>query len=471
MKQEKRWMTLFCVLVLLWLISVTSTLYQWIYGIGALIDDSISLYYFTLPLLSMYFFYTFVSIFVFSIYLVAFSKVKNYQMQKIIDTRKGSKDLNSIINKSNISIQVGNLADDLCSIIIPSRNEESVIGKTVRHCLIQTHRNIEVIVICHNCDDRTFSEAQVQDNRVKAIDLRTKETGKGIALNEGVKRASGKYILILDSDAMISRDFIETALPLFEDNYAAVQGRYVPSNRDHNLLTRLLSLEGDLWSTPYMTVRSLLGQKVFLGGTGYIIRTDVLNEIGNFTNHLVDDFELSCRLLKKKHRIAFAPLSIDYDEKPPTFEIMVRQRARWAKGFISLLKGRVLQPLDLLGNIYWLGPLATLSSLVLLLITGFDAIYNMVFGYYPYIYAYMPLQLWFVLVGTMLALQCLVLHKAYGTKGLKYAAYIPIYNLFSLYAFAAFIKGVFVKSWQNTKTVHGFVTNKEREQIERREMV
>ncbi len=473
MKQEKRWMTLFCVLVSLWLISVSSTIYQWISGISPLIDSSTNLFYFTLPLLSIYFFYVLVSIFIFCIYLFAFNKVKNHQMQKIIEARKNGHYLinNKKIFRSGLR-DIDNNDDDLCSIIIPSRNEESVIGKTVRHCLLQTHKNIEVIVICHNCDDRTFYEAQVHDKRVRSIDFRTKETGKGIALNEGLRRANGKYIMILDSDAMVSRDFIETALPLFEDNYAAVQGRYVPSNRDYNILTKLLALEGDLWSTPYMTARSFLNKKVFLGGTGYIIRTDVLNEVGNFTNHLVDDFELSCRLLKKKHKIAFAPLSIDYDEKPPTFEIMIRQRARWAKGFIGLLRRRVLGPRDILGNIYWLGPFATLSSLLILLIAGYNAIYNVIFGYYPYLYAFVPLQIWFVLVGSIIAMQCLVLVKQYGVgEGLKYVAYLPIYNLFSIYAFTAFLKALFVKSWQNTKTIHGFVTNKEREEIERRERV
>jgi cellulose synthase/poly-beta-1,6-N-acetylglucosamine synthase-like glycosyltransferase len=471
MKQEKRWIALFYVLVSLWIISVASTLDQWIFGITPLVDTNINLFYITLPLLSIYLFYFLVSIFIFCIYLLGYNKVKNYQMRKITESRNHLKlypGNEKIFQSFDMSTRNSNYAfNDLCSIIIPSRNEENVIGNTVRHCLLQTYQNIEVIVICHNCDDRTFSEAQVQDSRVKAIDFRTKATGKGVALNEGVKMANGKYILILDSDAMLSRDFIETAIPLFDDNYAAVQGRYVPSNRDYNFVTKLLALEGDLWSTSYMTARSLLSKEVFLGGTGYIIRTDILSEVGDFTNHLVDDFELSCRLLKKKHKIAFAPLSIDYDEKPPTFDIMIRQRARWAKGFLSLLKKRVLRPSDILGNIYWLGPLATLSSLLILVIAAYNAIYNILFGYYPYLYAFVPLHLWFLLIGSIMSMQCLVLVKQYGIlKGLKRAAYLPAYNLFSIYAFAALLKAFFVRSWQNTKTLHGFVTDKEREQIE-----
>jgi cellulose synthase/poly-beta-1,6-N-acetylglucosamine synthase-like glycosyltransferase len=459
MQSEKRWLVLFCVLASLWVISLTSTLYQWIGGYTPLTGSDISLFYLTLPLLSIIFFYTFVSIFVFSFYLLTFNKARDYQLRKI---NEGS---NIIVIKNNTPVQ--NYAeDDLCSIIIPASNEESVIRKTVYHCLLQTHRNIEVLVICHNCSDGTFSEAQVQDNRVKAFDFKTSEGGKGIALNEGVKRANGKYILILDSDGILSRDFIEKALPLFDDYYAAVQGRYVPSNRNHSFVTKLLALEGDLWSTPYMTVGSMIGKEVFLGGTGYIIRKDVLNEIGNFTNHLVDDFELSCRMLRKKHKTAFAPLSINYDEKPPSFDIMLRQRARWAKGFMNLLKKWELAPRNLLGMIYWLSPIATLSSLLMLLLIGFDAIYNILFGYYLYSYAYVPLQLWFALIGTIMFMQCMVLFKQYGAGGLKQAVYLPVYNLFSIYNLAALIKSFFVKSWTSTKTVHGFITERERHQIE-----
>ena len=208
-----------------------------------------------------------------------------------------------------------------------------------------------------------------------------------------------------------------------------------------------------------------------MGGTGYIIRKDVLNEIGNFTNHLVDDFELSCRLLKTKHRIAFAPLSINYDEKPPNFDIMLRQRARWGRGFLSLLKSMVLEPRDVLGHIYWLSPIATISGLLMLSIIGFNAIFNILFGYYLYSYAFVPLQLWFILVGTMMGMQTLLLVKQYGARGLKYAAYLPVYNIFSLYHVPALIKGLFVKSWNSTKTVHGFISDRERQQIEREQVL
>jgi cellulose synthase/poly-beta-1,6-N-acetylglucosamine synthase-like glycosyltransferase len=351
--------------------------------------------------------------------------------------------------------------EELCSIVIPSRNEETVIRKTIQNCLLQTYENMEIIVICHNCTDRTFQEAAlVQDSRVRVFELTTKESGKGIALNYGVEKAIGNYILILDGDGRLSSEFIEKAMPLFytDKEVAGVQGRYVPSNRNYNFITKLLSIEGDLWSTPYMTTRSILSKKVYLGGTGFIIRKDVLNAVGKFTNHLVDDYELSCRLFKKNYKVVFAPLSIDYDEKPPSFSIMLRQRARWARGFLSLLKTREVKASDILGSIYWLSPLASIAGILVLAVFGYATIHNVLYDYYPYKYTYIPLNLWFALIGTVLALQFGVLVKEYGRKGLKYAPYLAFFNPFSLYICVTYVKAIFVKSWGDTKTAHGFIT-------------
>src|SRR5207245_10372030 len=125
----------------------------------------------------------------------------------------------------------------LVSIIIPGRNEESVIGNTVNQCIQQTYKNIEILVICHNCTDKTFEHAHVDDRRVKVFDFKTSQAGKGIALNFGVDYTNGQYICIIDSDGKLSRDFIANALPLFNEGYAAVQGKITASNRGYNIIT------------------------------------------------------------------------------------------------------------------------------------------------------------------------------------------------------------------------------------------
>lgn len=430
-------------MIALWALVFTASIYPRIYGIEILVDSEFDLTYFTLPILGFNLIYVVMLILIFGVYLAAYGKVTKHQLKM----------------KERVSERFRNQTE-LCSIIIPARNEESVIKRTVLECLKQTYQKIEVIVVCHNCSDRTYEEANVNDPRVKAFDLRTKEVGKGIALNFGVENSSGNFIMVLDSDGLLTRDFIEKALPLFDENYSAVQGRYIPSNRSFNLVTRLLALEGDLWSTPFMTIRTCIGRRCPLGGTGYIVRKDILAKVGMFANHLVDDYELTSRLLKKGYKIAFAPLSINYDEKPPTLDFMLRQRARWAKGFIDLLGTRAGDRSDIIGHIFWLSPIAAVTGFIMLMIPAVAAIHYLIYDYYPYKYAYMPLSIWFVLIGLLFILQGAVLIKEYGWRGFGYAAQIPLFLPFSHYWFVSFIRAFTIKSWASTKTAHGFMKQK-----------
>lgn len=434
MSSEKKWIALFTVILALWALVLTSTIYPWLVGIEILVNKEINLTYVTAPLLAFNLLYVVLMIFVYVAYLAVAGKVQRHQTQM----------------KSALP------STELCSIIIPARNEEAVIKRTVLNCLQQTHRNLEVIVVCHNCSDATYEQAQVDDPRVHVYELDTDEAGKGIALNFAVEKAQGNYLLVLDSDGLLTHDFVERALPMFKANYAAVQGRYIPSNRNFNLVTRMLSLEGDLWSTPFMTIRSHFGRRTPLGGTGYIVRKDVLTKVGMFANHLVDDYELTFRLLRNGYRIAFAPLSINYDEKPPTVASMFRQRARWGKGFIDLLSTRIAPRSDVLGGIYWLNPIAAIAGLILLLIPAYAAIHYLVFDYYPFTYTYIPLSAWLVLTAIMYSLQVTVLLKQYRAKGVGYSALTILLIPFSHYWFVTFMKAFTVKSWANTKTVHGF---------------
>src|SRR5215216_4541103 len=138
-----------------------ASIYPRIYGIEILVDSDFDLTYFTLPILGFNLIYVSMLIMIFTLYLGGYARV---------------------------------------------RNEQSVIKRTVLDCLKQTYQKIEIIVICHNCSDRTFDEAKVNDPRVKVFNLQTKEAGKGIALNFGVEKSSGNYIMILDSDGLLTRD-------------------------------------------------------------------------------------------------------------------------------------------------------------------------------------------------------------------------------------------------------------------------
>lgn len=347
----------------------------------------------------------------------------------------------------------------LVSIIIPAKDEEGIIRKTVLNLLNQSYRNIEVIIICHNSSDRTYQEAQIDDTRVKAFELKTTDHGKGIALNYGVDYATGEYICIVDADAKLSGDFLKNAMPLFNKGYAAIQGKVFSSNADYNLITKLITLEGDLYSWIFMFVRAFLDERVPLGGTGVVIRKDVLIKLGKFSNSLIDDFELSFRLYRNKYRIAYAPMSIVYDEKPPVLGIMFRQRARWMKGHIDHLNAIVAEPKDIIGHIYWMMPVSLIASMLAIGIASFADIYFLLFGYAPYSFASMPVIVWFItlLITYCIQIAILINNRQEIPRGMKSCFLYPmLLSPFSTYWYVCIVKAFFVKSWGNTKTTHGY---------------
>lgn len=459
----RKWVAFYIIVISIWGVVFVTTLRSWIVGRQVLVDKvDISVY--TNPLLVFNLVFLASNLFILLFYLVFYDRATRRQIeakQKMIQNQHTCKESNQTewADEMRATKQSKSFVP-LCSVIIPARNEAGVIKDTILSCLAQTYRNIEVIVVCHNCDDNTYEKAsQVKDSRVHAVELVTKEAGKGIALNHGVQVSKGQYLLILDGDGKLNERFLEDALPMFLEGkeIAAVQGRYIPSNRNFNFITRMLSLEGDLWSTPFMTLRTILGRRTPLGGTGYIVRRDVLTLVGGFTNHLVDDYELTFRLLRKGYKILFAPLSINYDEKPATVDIMIKQRARWVKGFFDLMKIRVAEPSDLVGNLYWVNPLTAFTGLILLVISVYATVHLWMFQYFPFNFSYIPLAIWSGLTVATFGLYTAVLFREYGMKGLRYAALLPLYLAFSNYYFVVSIKAFFVKSWAETKTTHGFV--------------
>jgi biofilm PGA synthesis N-glycosyltransferase PgaC len=443
MRSDIFWVAGVFLIIGLWsFVLITTLTFVFIFPQNILMNSDIDLSLPTLVLLSFNFIYLCLGIFIFSVYLLKIGKVERDHL--------------NLMSRKYYS-------GDLCSIIIPAKDEENVIRRAVLLCLEQTYKNIEVIVISHNSTDRTYEEAaQVKDKRVRAFDLRTRAAGKSIALNYGIDRAYGKYILVLDADTVLERDFIEIALPAFNDgSYVAVQGRALPINRNYNILTNLLGIEYDLWSEPILTTRSVLGKRCPLLGTGFIIRKDVLVEVGMFSNSLVDDHELTCRLLKKKHRILFLPFCKAYAEEPPSLEIMLRQRARWGRGFLNCLNQRMAEPTDIIGNLLWLMPIGSFFGSIMLFLVAYASVHNMIFEYLPYTFTYLPLDLWFLFAGILYGLNFLVIFRVHGLrKGLKHAGYIIPFIPFSQYGLVVLYKALFIRTWGNTKTLHGFAARK-----------
>lgn len=96
------------------------------------------------------------------------------------------------------------------SIIVPVYNNEKYIKKCINSIIMQTYKNLELIIINDGSKDDSgiiCDEFAKKDNRIKVI--HKKNEGVSIARNRGIEEVTGDYILFIDSDDWIKEDTIE----------------------------------------------------------------------------------------------------------------------------------------------------------------------------------------------------------------------------------------------------------------------
>lgn len=91
---------------------------------------------------------------------------------------------------------------ELVSVIMPAFNNADTVEYAAKSILMQSHKNIELIIIDDKSTDRTYKICQdiaSKDSRVKVL-RNTKNSGAYVSRNRGIQVASGDYITILDAD-------------------------------------------------------------------------------------------------------------------------------------------------------------------------------------------------------------------------------------------------------------------------------
>lgn len=109
----------------------------------------------------------------------------------------------------------------LVSVIVPARNEERTIERTVRALLAQDYPALEVIVIDDRSTDATAQIlAGIGDERLVVIhgeDTPAGWLGKPWALRQGSLRARGELLLFIDADVIYAPGAIAAAVAHLEE--------------------------------------------------------------------------------------------------------------------------------------------------------------------------------------------------------------------------------------------------------------
>ena len=229
--------------------------------------------------------------------------------------------------------------EPLVSIVVPAYNEEVNAVKTVHALLKTSYRNVELVFVDDGSGDRTYAMVKgafVADPRVTIV---TKPNGgKASALNCGIERAAGEYVLCVDADTNLDFDAIGIMMKYFADPSVGAVAGNVKVGNETSILTRWQAVEYITSQNFDRRAFDLLNCIAIVPGAIGAFRKDAILKVGGFTDDtLAEDCDLTIRLLRAGFGVRYASTAIARTEAPETIRMFLRQRFRWSFGIMQSL--------------------------------------------------------------------------------------------------------------------------------------
>jgi cellulose synthase/poly-beta-1,6-N-acetylglucosamine synthase-like glycosyltransferase len=210
------------------------------------------------------------------------------------------------------------------AVLIPAHNEAETIGQLLSDLKGQTRPPAVVLVVAHNCSDRTADVA-----REAGADVLPLETGreKTDALKAGLHWLDGREwdaVLIVDADCRLNPDCIERLYGTPKD---VAQGRIVGDPLAASGL--MFSMFGRLEDAIFHRGRARMGFFALLRGTGVLLGRDALARCPWGAGGLTEDRGQTYAFLSAGIPTRLEPHIMVMARPPERVEQGWNQRRRW----------------------------------------------------------------------------------------------------------------------------------------------
>lgn len=96
------------------------------------------------------------------------------------------------------------------SVIVPVYNAENYLNRCIESVLAQTYTDWQMVLVDDGSKDESLKVCQRYadlDNRIRVI--HQENAGPGIARNTGIAAANGDYIVFIDSDDYVEKEYFQ----------------------------------------------------------------------------------------------------------------------------------------------------------------------------------------------------------------------------------------------------------------------
>ncbi len=187
----------------------------------------------------------------------------------------------------------------LISVVVRTRDRQSLLREALQSIEAQTHRPLEVVVVNDGGGPvHQEAEAVAKDVRVSLVE-HSHPRGRAAALNAGVAAATGSWIAFLDDDDL----FLPQHLAVLWNTLRAANANVAYAGCR---LVRIDSGEEETFATPFD--RDLLALANFIPICAVLVARSSLLEVGGFDESLsfLEDWDMWLRLASS-HEFAFCP--------------------------------------------------------------------------------------------------------------------------------------------------------------------
>jgi hyaluronan synthase len=283
--------------------------------------------------------------------------------------------------KTRKSVELGN---DMVSVVIPIYNQKNMIRVVIEAIYASSYKFVEVIAVNDGSTDGT---AEILDNLKKKfprlVVVHQINRGKRKSVAKGFDLSKGKYVLIIDSDSVITKNAIADIVGTFILNpkVGAVAGHAKLWNANSKFITKIQDTWYDYSYNIHRTTESVFGNVMCCPGclSGYRRETiggfmrywssatykegddrmlttyayapiDVKKYISThevkmskFSERALksaadyddgDDRLLTAQSLRQEWDTVYVPSAVSYTEVPDSWRTFLKQLLRWKKGYL-----------------------------------------------------------------------------------------------------------------------------------------
>lgn len=171
----------------------------------------------------------------------------------------------------------------LVSIVLVNWNGKKWLKKCLKTLTNQTYKNIEIILIDNASTDGSKEYVRSNFAKIKIIENK-KNIGFPRANNLGVKVSNGEYLLLINTDTWVKKDFIEKLLNFYNENSYSIisplETNYNGKIEEYNIPT--IDLTG---SPAYFFPLSKQNKLFFMSACYFCLKKEFLETLGFDENY------------------------------------------------------------------------------------------------------------------------------------------------------------------------------------------